>query len=114
MKLTKSILIFLLFAFMLLNAQEKPPFPKGGLEAIMENVEYPKAAKEADVQGKVLIKAVVDKEGNVIKTEVLESVNPDLDNAAVKAVELTKFIPGEKDGKKVKSEVVIPIMFKLK
>jgi len=31
----------------------------------------------------------------------------------VKAVKLTKFVPGVKDGKKVKAEVTIPIKFKL-
>ena len=56
---------------------------------------------------------MIDKNGNVAETEVIKSVREDLDNAAIKAVKMTKFEPGIKDGKKVKAEVTIPIKFKL-
>lgn len=113
MNTTKSIFFLLLLSFSLSFAQEKQPFPKGGLEAIMQNVNYPEEAKKAGIEGKVFIKAVIDNEGNVVSTEILKSDNDELNKAAVNAVKATKFIPAEKDGKTVKSEVTIPIMFKL-
>ncbi|MCW8850604.1 MAG: energy transducer TonB, partial [Melioribacteraceae bacterium] len=74
---------------------------------------YPESAKKEGIMGKVMVKAVIDENGKVIETEVLKGVNPELDEAAVNAVKLTKFIPGVMDGKNVKAEVTIPISFKL-
>jgi len=95
------------------QTDESQPFPIGGMEAIMKNVKYPEKAKKANTQGKVIVRAVVDKNGNVVETKILLSVSPECDAAASKAVKSVKFTPGKKDGKAVRTEVVIPIMFKL-
>ena len=111
-----TIIIFTSISFAQDKVYEKPdkmPMPEGGIMSIMEKVVYPKSAKVNKIEGKVVVKAVVDESGNVIKTEVVESVNEDLDKAAVKAIKESKFIPGEKDGKKVKVEIFIPVKFKL-
>ena len=92
---------------------DKMPTPVDGIEAIAKNVVYPKEAKEEGTQGKVYIKATIDKEGSVIHCEVKRSVSSECDKAAIEAIKKTKFYPGIKDGKKVKAEVTIPIMFKL-
>ncbi len=86
----------------------------GGNDGILQNVVYPAAAKEANIQGKVLIKEVINEKGIVESTVVEKSIDKILDEAALNAVKTTKFIPGEKNGKKVKAEVVVLIMFKLK
>ena len=117
----KSTFYSLLFVFILFGsntfAQEEKaevtPEPIGGIESIVKNVVYPKSAKENGVEGKVIIKAIVDEKGVVSSTEVVKSVNKECDNAAIKAIKKTKFKPVMKDGKAVKSEVVIPVMFKL-
>ncbi len=113
----KSTLFSLLLFFFVLGynslAQDKQPEPIGGIEAILKNVVYPQSAKEANIQGKVLIKAIIDEKGNVAETEVINSIQKDCDQAAVDAIKKTKFTPATKDGKPVIAEVVIPIMFKL-
>jgi protein TonB len=110
-------LLFILFFGINLFAQEekldKYPEPIGGIEAMIKNVVYPVSAKEAGIQGKVLVKTIIDEKGNVVKTEVVESVNADCDKAAMDAIKKTKFTPGIKDNKPVKAEVTIPVMFKL-
>jgi len=110
-------LLFILFFGINLFAQEekldKYPEPVGGIEAIMKNVAYPKSAKDTGIEGKVIVKFVVDEKGNVSSTEVMKSVNDELDKAALDAIKKTKFTPGIKDNKPVKAEVTIPIMFKL-
>ncbi|MGD8778566.1 MAG: energy transducer TonB [Ignavibacteria bacterium] len=114
MKILK-ILFCLLFIISIGYSQEKVekmPSPIGGIEAIMKNVEYPKEAKENEIEGKVLVKAVIDKEGNVVKTELLKSENELLVKAAINAIEKTKFIPGEdKSGNKIAAEITIPVKF---
>lgn len=111
-----SLILFLFLGINLFAQEEKLdkyPEPIGGIESIIKNVVYPASAKEAGIQGKVLIKAIIDEKGNVVKTKVVESVNADCDKAAMDAIKKTKFTPGIKDNKPVKAEVVIPVMFKL-
>lgn len=118
----KRIQLLLVFSFVLfllgnLNAQVKKADvmaePVGGIKAIMNNVVYPEQAKNDNIEGKVFVKAVIDKDGNVSDASILKSANKYLDQAALDAVKKTKFTPGMDKGKKVAVEMVIPIMFKL-
>ncbi|MEW6195747.1 MAG: energy transducer TonB [Bacteroidota bacterium] len=93
---------------------DQTPEPIGGMEAIMKNVKYPEIAKRAGIQGKVYIKAYINEEGNVVRTEVIKSADKILDSAAANAVIKTKFNPGKQKGESVKTQVVVPIVFKLK
>lgn len=112
-----SLLFFFLFFSVSGFAQEekldKYPEPVGGIEVMIKNVVYPVSAKEAGIQGKVFVKAIIDEKGNVTETSILKSVNDDCDKAAMDAIKKTKFTPGIKDNKPVKAEVTIPVMFKL-
>ena len=92
---------------------DKMPQIKGGIAELAKNIKYPKASKDEGVQGTVFVKAVIDAEGNVASADVEKGVDENLDAAAVKAVKMTKFEAGIKDGKFVRSEVTIPIKFKL-
>lgn len=112
-----SLLFFFLFLQVTSFAQEekldKFPEPIGGIEAMIKNVVYPVSAKEAGIQGKVLVKTIIDEKGNVVETEVIKGFDADCDKAAMDAIKKTKFTPGIKDNKPVKAEVTIPVMFKL-
>lgn len=94
-------------------AVEEMPEPIGGIKAIMENVHYPKEAMENNIQGKVYVLAYINEEGLVEKTKIIISVDPLLDEAASDAVKKVKFTIAKQDGKPVKVEVAIPIVFKL-
>lgn len=110
-----SLIIAFFFTAVFINAYdkiEKIPTPKGGMQAIMNNIQYPDQAKKDNIQGKVVISAVVNTEGKVIKTTIIESAGALLDKAAKEAIEKTEFIPGEKDGVKIQAEVKIPVSFK--
>ncbi len=93
---------------------ETLPEPIGGMEAIMKNVKYPEIAMRAGIEGKVFVKAFIDENGNVVKADILNSAHQVLDSAATNAVMKTKFKPGIQKGKSVKTQVVVPIVFKLK
>ena len=112
-----SLLFFFLFFGFNGFAQEekldKYPEPIGGIEAMIKNVIYPQAAKDQGIQGKVFVNVIIDEKGTVTETSILKSVNEDCDKAAMDAIKKTKFTPGIKDNKPVKSEVTIPVMFKL-
>jgi protein TonB len=121
MKTLKSIFLLVIplavLTGIVIKGQEKEldkyPAPIGGIEAIMKKVVYPEKAKEEKLQGKVLVKAVIDEKGNVENASIEKGVSQLLDDAAVKAIKEVKFTPGEKNGKKVKAEVIIPVKFKL-
>lgn len=85
----------------------------GGMESLAKNIAYPAEAKENKVEGKVIVTAVIDEKGDAVKLKVLKSVGYGCDEAAIEAVKKTKFLPGKKDGKTVKVQITIPIMFKL-
>lgn len=117
MKKFVSTAILFFLSFIVLTAQTKVvdemPTPVGGIMGIQKNVVYPENARKNGISGKVIVEATIDENGNVVKTKILKSADASLDEAAVKAIENTKFTPAKKDNKTVKMIVAIPIMFKL-
>ncbi|MFZ1279315.1 MAG: energy transducer TonB [Ignavibacteriaceae bacterium] len=117
----KNIIYILLSFFLFFGvnsfAQEqqldKYPEPVGGVEGLVKNLDYPASAKDSGIEGKVFVRVIIDETGTVTETSILKSVSEDCDKAAMDAIKKTKFTPGIKDNKPVKSEVTIPIMFKL-
>lgn len=73
---------------------------------------YPDLAREANVDGTVMIQALVGKDGKVKDTKVVKSVGM-LDEAAVKAVRLWTFKPALSNNKPVAVWVAVPVKFSL-
>jgi periplasmic protein TonB len=97
--------------------EEKPEFP-GGLPAlykiISENIKYPKEAQNNNIQGKVILKFVVNPDGSVDRIEILRSVDPELDNEAIRVVKtLPRFKPGRQAGIPVPVWYLLPVTFKI-
>lgn len=74
---------------------------------------YPKEAIDQDIEGKVIAQFIVDKKGNVASCKVLKSPSLILTQAVAEHVDKLKFTPGVKDGKKVKTQIMIPFKFQL-
>lgn len=105
------------YAYELQSLDSEPEYP-GGINGLMsflgQNLVYPKSAIENNIQGKVLVKFVVTKEGNVANIEVVQSVDPALDAEAVRVISLLKgFVPGVLNGEKVNVWYVLPVNYKL-
>jgi len=94
-----------------------PVFPGGDnalLEYINSHLTYPNSAVEQKIEGRVTLRFVIDTDGFAKKFEVVKSVNPDLDDAAIQALRgMPKWIPGQKNGVNVPVYYNMPIMFKL-
>jgi len=73
---------------------------------------YPALAREARVQGTVLVQTVIDVDGYVIETRV-QSGHPLLTQAAIDAVQQWVFEQTYLSGSPVEVETTIPITFKL-
>lgn len=73
---------------------------------------YPKDAKDARIQGVVILEIVVDREGRVSDVEVARSI-PELDQAAVDAVQQWEFEPTYVKGKAVSVRMTVTVNFVL-
>jgi TonB family protein len=90
------------------------PEPIGGIKGIQNKIKYPQKAIKNKVEGIVYIVAFVDEFGDVTKAMVLKGIGSGCDEVALDTVKETKFIPGMHEGKNVKVQISIPIVFRLK
>lgn len=73
---------------------------------------YPEKARKAGFEGPVIVKALVDIDGSVIKTEIIISSGvKELNEEALKVAKKAQFEPAKRFGKPVKAWVSIPIKF---
>ena len=95
-----------------------PSFP-GGDTALMnflrDHLRYPEEAVKNNVQGKVIVQFVVEKDGKIGKVKIAKGVSKELDREAVRVVKsLPSFSPGlNSDGDPVRVWYTLPITFKL-
>ena len=89
------------------------PRPIGGYEEIQKRLYYPEALRESGVEGQVVVKAYIDTAGKVTKTVVTDSLEPELDHIAQRALAMTKFIPASQAGLSVPVWVAFPVQFSL-
>ncbi len=76
---------------------------------------YPERLRKRGLEGKVILKILIDSSGVVIQIEIAESSGYTLfDTSALEAVDNWKFKPTTKDGINVESWILVPIVFKLK
>jgi TonB family protein len=88
----------------------------GGVIAAPKRVDsavYPPEAREAGIQGVVILEVVIDETGGVSGTKVLRSI-PLLDEPAMRATERWQFEPATLNGQPVKVKMTITQNFTLK
>lgn len=98
--------------------EEMPEF-EGGTEALLmflrDNITYPERCKEEEIQGRVIVTFVVNKDGSIVEPEVVKSVDPDLDAEALRVVSMMPaWKPGKQKGEAVRVRYTVPVNFRLK
>jgi len=97
--------------------EELPEFPGGAVELmkwLTKNLKYPTSAQQRKVQGKVVAQFIVNIDGSISNIELLTHVDPSLDREALRVVRLMpKWKAGKQDAKPCRTQVCIPIVFKL-
>ena len=98
-------------------AEQMPEYPGGMkemLKFLQENVKYPENAMKNNVQGRVIVQFVVEKDGTPTEFKVLRSVDPDLDAEALRVMKaMPKWKPGMQKGQVVRVKFTVPVSFKL-
>jgi TonB family protein len=97
---------------------DKMPEFKGGMEAmtayLTDNIRYPEKAVKENTTGSVMVGFVVTKAGKITNVTIKRGVSAELDAEAKRVVgQMPDWIPAEKAGKKVDSEMILPIAFQL-
>ena len=83
-------------------------------EWLSQHLKYPDKAAKNGIQGKVIVKFVVKKNGSVSQPSIVKSVDPYLDREALRCVKsMPKWKPGKEDGKPAEVWYSLPITFKL-
>lgn len=97
--------------------EQQAEFP-GGMGALMKwlsnNIRYPESAQQNDIQGRVVVKFVVEKDGSIGNPTIVKGVDRDLDREALRVVgKMPKWQPGKNNGVAVRSYFNLPVTFKL-
>ena len=90
----------------------------GGTEALMKfmmtNLKYPETCRKEGIQGRVVIKFVVNTDGSIVDMEEVRSPHADLTAEAMRIIKMMpKWTPATVGGKTVRSRFNLPVMFRL-
>jgi TonB family protein len=67
-----------------------------------------------NVEGKVLVTFIVEKDGSVTNVKVIKSAHSSLSNEAIRVIKrMPKWIPGKKDGNLVRTKLIMPFAFSI-
>jgi protein TonB len=98
--------------------EEMPTFPGGDKELmkfINSKIVYPETAKTNNIQGRVILRFAVLATGKIGKISVLKSVDPSLDNEAMRVIgSLPDWTPGRQGGKPVNVWYSVPVTFQMR
>ncbi|MEM1320202.1 MAG: energy transducer TonB [Bacteroidota bacterium] len=100
------------------KAKRKQCASKKMLEFIYKNIKYPPIARENGVEGTVVIRFVVDKDGSVQEPTILRDIGAQCGQEAMRVVKMMnsmpqKWVPGKQRGKPVKVYFNLPVKFRL-
>jgi protein TonB len=93
---------------------EEMPEIIGGHNKIYEYLEYPTIARQAQMEGLVVVQVVVEPDGSGSNPIIAKSAGKVLDDAAIEAVKKLRYKPGRQRGRAVRVKLAIPIRFLLK
>ena len=94
-----------------------PEFP-GGTQALLnylrDNMIYPDSCRNNNIQGRVLVTFIVEKDGSISNPKVVKSVNSLFDAEALRLVSnMPKWVPGTQKGETQRVKYTVPINFRL-
>ena len=97
--------------------EESPKFP-GGMaklgQYLGENLKYPESAQKAKAEGRVFVRFIVTKEGDITNVQILKGIGHGADEEAVRVVsQMPRWEPAMQDGKAVNVQYHLPINFQL-
>lgn len=100
------------------SVEQMPQFPGGEeelLKFIKDNLRYPNTAAEAGIEGRVTIRFVVSRTGEVTDVTVLRGLDPACDAEGLRVIKMMPtWTPGRQDGRNIPVYYTLPIVYKLR
>ncbi|MBP5210447.1 MAG: TonB family protein [Bacteroidales bacterium] len=82
---------------------------------VYKYLNYPQDAIREGIQGRIMVSFIIEKDGSVTNVKLENHLYDSLDDEVLRVVSVSpKWIPGEIDGKKVRTRIVLPVEFRLK
>jgi TonB family protein len=76
------------------------------------NLQYPDKAKQDNLQGRVIVSLVVERDGSLTNIKVVRSVSPECDTEAIRLIKnSSKWKPATLQGKNVRCAYMVPVAF---
>ncbi len=94
---------------------QMPEFIAGDLlRYLSDHIRYPEAARENGIQGRVLLRFVVNEDGSVSDVNAFRRIGGGCDEEAIRVVKaMPKWKPGKLNGRSVKVYFTLPVFFRL-
>lgn len=84
------------------------------IKFVREKINYPDYEKETDIQGRVLVTFIIEKDGQISNFKIIKGVSEGLNDEAKRVIKLTsQWKVGKKDGQTVRTIYNLPINFTL-
>lgn len=96
-----------------LDPQAQTPEIVGGMGRLYLNIEYPEKARDQGIEGILELEFTVETDGSVSNVEVVESLHPLCDSAAVAGVRSVEFVPAKQGGDPIPVRMKLPVRFRL-
>lgn len=94
-------------------AAAMPEFDRNIMEYIGKNIVYPEYAKKNKIEGRVMVRVLIDTQGNVLEKEIKESPDASLSQAVIDLInKMPKWKTNMQNGKPG-TEYFLPVLFKL-
>lgn len=97
--------------------EDLPQFPGGASELVKwltKTLRYPAKAQKANIEGKVVVQFIVEKDGSISDIQIVKSADPLLDKEAMRVMKkMPAWKPGIQNDQPCRTMVSIPIIFHL-
>ena len=97
---------------------EQPPTFPGGEKAMFKHIRkslsYPTAAKDAGIEGTVIVRFVIASDGSITDISIIRGIGGGCDEASIDVIKsMPKWNPGKQNGRLVNVSYNLPIRFQI-
>lgn len=101
-----------------ITVEDMPMFPGGETamqKFVADNLKYPQSAQKAGIEGRVTVRFIVGKTGEISDVKVIRGIDPECDAEAVRMIQsMPNWTPGKQNGIAVPVYFTLPIVYRLK
>lgn len=96
-----------------LGITDGTPHISGGPGSLYLHIKYPPKALEKGIEGQLTLEFTVQRDGSVRNVDIVDSLHPLCDSAAVEGIRQVEFVPAKKNGEPIPMRLALPVRFQL-